>query len=141
MRLEFGQKLVRHYRCSPKMGRRVFSIVQFISLGFQQGIGSPCNFYSPIRFTKCSVHCDDFTSLGEKPQLLWLRQEFEEKYAIKFRGILGPDPDEVREISHLNRFITLDVENQEIRYEADPRHVDIIVKQAGVAAAKSVSLR
>ena len=73
-----------------------------------------------------------------KIQLLWLKGEFVKKYAIKFRGILGPDADEVTQISHLNKLITLDLDKQEIRYEADPRHVDIIVKQAGVANARSV---
>ena len=42
-----------------------------IDLGFEQGVAFPCVFWHKARSLVCSVHGDDFTTTGAKPDLDW----------------------------------------------------------------------
>jgi hypothetical protein len=53
------------------------------------------------------------------------------KFDVKMRGRLGPDVGDNKSIRILNRIVTWD--NQGIKYEADQRHAEIIVKQLGLS--------
>jgi hypothetical protein len=108
-----------------------------VSNGFIQGLGSPCLFYHPSRNIRTSVHGDDFTNLGSESQLLWLKERFLERYEIKDSGIMGPGVNDVKSARVLNRLITW--HSDHIAYEADPRHVEIIVQELGLQGAKPVS--
>ena len=44
---------------------------KMINAGFIQGMASPCVFHHPTRNIVCSVHGDDFTAAGPKPELDW----------------------------------------------------------------------
>ena len=59
------------------------------SIGFVQGVASPCIFVHPTRGIACSVHADDFTSTGEKRELNWLEQQLESRYELRKGGRLG----------------------------------------------------
>ena len=89
-----------------------------VSIGFVQGMSSPCVFHHPKRDISTVVHGDDFTSLACESDLIWFRQQqLQNKFLIKDRGILGPDKHDFKEIPLLNHVIAW--ENQGIRYEAD----------------------
>jgi hypothetical protein len=53
--------------------------------------------------------------------------------------MLGGDSGDVRDAMVFNGLIHFDVENQETTYEADPRHVQILVKELGLTDAKTVT--
>ena len=80
------------------------------------------------------MHGDDFTSSGTESELRWLVQEFEKKYITKVRGIVGPDSHDLRSMTVLNRI--LEWKSDRITIEADPRHVDMIIKGIGLVNGK-----
>ena len=57
------------------------------------------------------------------------------KYQIKTQ-LLGPGDDQLRELKILNRIVTWSVEKG-LTYEADPRHVEIVVEQLKFSEAKT----
>ena len=83
------------------------------------------------------VHGDDFTILEYVPDLDWFREKISEKYDIKFRGRLGADKQDDKEIRLLNRVIYW--EDKGMRYEPDQRHADIIIALSGSQDKKSVN--
>ena len=85
------------------------------------------------------VHGDDFTILGNDDQLDWIRTRMQERYTLKTRGRLGPEPEDDKEIRILNRILQWNQEG--IWYEPDPRHVEIILKDLGLTGtSKRLSL-
>ena len=93
-----------------------------VSLGFKQGIASPCVFWHSERRIICSVHGDDFTTAGPKSQLDWFETKLEEHYELTKGGRLGPGRDDAKEGRVLNRVIRWTSDGLE--YEADPRQVE-----------------
>ena len=63
--------------------------------------------------------------------LKWMEACLRKKYEIK-RKWLGPGEQHSREIRELNRIITC--ENEGIGYEADPRHVELLVEELGLSS-------
>ena len=61
-----------------------------VSLGFQQGLSSPCVFMHAARNLYCSVHGDDFTTTGPKVELDWLESEISQRYEITIGPRQGP---------------------------------------------------
>ena len=104
------------------------------SFGFLCSMGTPCNFYHPTRNLRCTVHGDDFVTLGPMSELKKLAQEMRSKWMIEERGIFGPPESSrsgtVQKMRHLNRILRWTAEG--IIYETDPRHVDLVVKALGV---------
>ena len=52
------------------------------------------------------MHGDDFTVLAEHDKIIWLTDYLKSKLKVKLRGILGPDPDDMKQITILNRIVT-----------------------------------
>ena len=48
-----------------------------ISMGFVQGVASPCHFHHPDKDLKTAVRGDDFVSTGSKRHLRWMKKSFE----------------------------------------------------------------
>ena len=88
----FQEAHVRYPRGRGRLTAGVIGVHE--ELGFEQGVGSPCIFVHPTRGIACSVHCDDFTSTGEKRELDRLEQQLESKYELRKGGRLGPGPDD-----------------------------------------------
>ena len=105
--------------------------------GFRRGKSSPCVFWHPITGVRCVVHGDDFTFAGEEEELRKCTEMMKAEYEVKVRGLLGPDKDDDKSITILNRCV--EWTPQGIRYEADPRHVEILVKQLDLANTKPVT--
>ena len=106
-------------------------------LGFTSGKVTPCMFWNKQRDIRINIHGDDFTVLAEEDQLDWFRREVSKKFDAIFRGRIGPDIADDKSIRILNRIITWTPEG--IRYEADQRHGEIILKQLNLElGAKAV---
>ena len=107
-----------------------------ISLGFRRGKASPCCYYHPSRDLRCVVHGDDFVLAGLPRELGWAKRAVSDSFLTKEVGTLGDGAGEVPELRILNRVVRWCSDG--LRYEADPRHVDILLKGiAGTARALS----
>ena len=86
------------------------------------------------RQVRCLVHGDDFVFTGLRSHLEWVHRELAKTVLLKRVGILGPDSSagETQEIRVLNRVLRLCPEG--IRYEADPRHAEILASMVATSA-------
>ena len=109
----------------------------FVCHGFVPGLGSPVLFVNHERGIKVSVHGDDVTSPGFPEDLLWLKEKFLERYEIKYGGTLGGDATDVQDVMILNRLVHFG--EFETTIEADPRHVQILLRELNLQDAKSVA--
>ena len=103
--------------------------------GFVTGQANPCLFSHPTRHVEVVVHGDDFTALGTDEALDWYTKVLEAAFEIKVRGRLGVGTD-MQEIKILNRVVRITAEGP--RYEADPRHVDLLAASRGLAECSPV---
>eukprot|EP00435_Cladocopium_sp_Y103_P064420 s364_g26.t1 len=109
----------------------------FVCNGFTPGLGSPVLFVHTVRDIKVSVHGDDVTSLGSPEDLQWLKERFLDRYEIKFGGMLGDGDGDVQDVMILNRLVHYN--SFETTIEADPRHVQILLKELNLQEAKEVA--
>ena len=66
-----------------------------LSLGFEVGQGSPCNFKHVQRQVSLTVHGDDFTSTGTEANLKWFEEGLAKAFEIKTK-ILGSSRYSIR---------------------------------------------
>ena len=105
--------------------------------GFNQGIATPCAFYRIGRGIRILVRGRDYVSMGQPGQSTRMGKILEQKYQIKTQ-ILGPGEEHVQEVEIQNRCPSWGANNC-IIYEADPRHVEIIVELLKFVDAKGVT--
>ena len=108
-----------------------------MAIGCSRGAASPCCFFHKDKDVAIVVHGDDFTALGEAADLEWYEKGLASFFQLKVRGRLGPEASDDKEVRILNRIVR--VVPSGLCYEADPRHVEILVKSLGVENAKSVA--
>ena len=109
-----------------------------VNNGFRQGKSSPCLFFNEQKAILTLVHGDDFMSTGSAKSLEWLEEVLKGKLEVKTE-VLGPAGESrcKEQIRFLNRVLSW--ESGGIRYEADPRHAEIIINQLGLSqTSKSV---
>ena len=106
------------------------------SMGFARGKSSPCTFFHLQRGIRCVVHGDDFTFLANESELKWCTDMMKAEYEVKVRGLLGPDKHDDKQMTILNRCI--EWRKNEIWYEADPRHAEILVRELGLKDKRPV---
>ena len=73
------------------------------------------------------VHGDDFILAGTDESLEWIQQNMHESFLMKVVGKLGRDQEVSKELRVLNRILRWTP--QGITYEADPRHVELPIKE------------
>jgi hypothetical protein len=85
----------------------------------------------------CSVHGDDFTTVGGKADLDWFEARMKEKYELTVGPRIGPGAQDAKEGSVLNRIVrwTQDA----VEYEADPRQAEKLILECGLEGANSVA--
>ena len=66
-----------------------------------------------------------------------LAEDLRKVWVIKVLATLGPEPDDDKEVSILNRVVRWC--DDCLLYEADPRHVEKLLKEAGLEKCKSVT--
>jgi hypothetical protein len=102
--------------------------------GFKRGRAAPCVFYHPERNMRGVIHGDDFTRLGYKGDLDWFKREMVKRFEIKLKARLGPEDKDDKHVGILNRVVEWDEEG--IKYEADQRHAEIIIREMGLSGSK-----
>ena len=104
------------------------------TLGFEVGDASACVFYHKAKDLRCSVHGDDFTTVGEKRHLDWFRRELEKLYELKEAARLGPGDADDKETTVLNRVVRWTAAGLE--YEADPRQGEKLLRDLKLDGAE-----
>ena len=74
--------------------------------GFRQGMASPNVFHHRDRGLYCSVHGDDFTTVGGADQLDWFEGVVSGEYVVSIEPRLGPGPEDAKEGTILNRVVS-----------------------------------
>ena len=105
-------------------------------MGFVQGRALPCCFTHTTRELKLVVHGDDFTILGNDSDPDYFEASIKKEFDVKVRGRLGSGKHDTKSIRILNRIIQW--MSVGLRIEADPRHVEILMKEMGLAEANPV---
>ena len=106
-------------------------------MGFKSGVASPCIFSHADRDLVCVVHGDDFTTLGNDDNLNWYEAELAKHFELKLRGRLGVACSGDNEIRILNRIVR--IIDRGLEYEADARHVELIVESLQLQDSKPVT--
>ena len=107
-----------------------------IGMGFTKGLSSPCTFFHKVWDIRTVVHGDDFTCLGPRAAIMAYEDQLATRFEIKRLGLIGEFDGCIREIRILNRILRLTEFG--LRYEADPRHAEMLVKALGLSCASSV---
>ena len=98
--------------------------------GLMAGESSPVVFSGFGGDVRCVVHGDDFTFLAFEDQLRRVEETMRSHYSLVVRGVLGPDLDDMKEISILGRKLVWTTGG--IVSEADPAHVKKIIEELGL---------
>ena len=106
-------------------------------LGFKQGEASPCVFWHRQRDVKALVH--GTTCVIWVSELEWLCKGLKKKFETKMT-MVGEDDDLAKEARVLNRIVRWH-SRQGITHEADPRHAEVISRDAGAEKLKTISTR
>ncbi len=118
-------------RDAPKRWE-AFLAEQLVAIGFARGRASPCCYFHAQLGVRCIVHGDDFVLSGRAGDLDVVKARMHERFLLKELGRLGGGQGELKELRVLNRVIRWTPAG--LKYEADPRHAEIIVR--GVAGAE-----
>ena len=70
-----------------------------------------------------------------------MRKVLAKKHDFRCDGMIGPDESDDSHPTILNRIVSLDKGAGTVRYEADPRHAEMIVRQLQLENAKSDTCR
>ena len=110
---------------------------QLVNIGIRQGKTSPRIFYHPDRNVRMYVRGDDYVSAGRPNQLKWMNDQLEDRYTVTTQT-LGPGRHNQQQIEALNRILAWN-NDRGMEYEADPRHIEIILKQLQLNEARAVT--
>ena len=108
-----------------------------LSMGFTRGEACPCIFSHREWEVNVTVHGDDFTAAGPKWGLDRYEAAMRSRYQLEVKARLGPDAEDDKEVTVLNRVVRWCEDC--VEYEADPRQVEILIKQLELEDAKSMS--
>ena len=109
-----------------------------LDMGFVPGKSSTVVFYNPELDIRLVVHGDDFVLSGEQIHLERFAAQLKEKYLVKIRGILGPDRNDQKVISILNRIV--EWTELGLQIEADPKHVKTMLDDLDLQNANGSSV-
>ena len=107
-----------------------------VSMGFQKGAASPCNFHHDKKSINLTCHGDDFFVAAPLESIHWLIKEMSKRYELKSQ-VLGPEEGCHKEVRILNRIVRWT--STSIEYEPDQRHAEMVVKELGLEGAKPLS--
>lgn len=99
------------------------------SHNISNGRAWPALFYDPATDARFLVHGDDFVILADEIGQKKIEKILAEKFEFRIDGSLGPEEQDGTVMTVLNRILEFDKEKGILRYEADPRHAEMIVKQ------------
>lgn len=105
-------------------------------LGFTKGASSPSAFFHTGRRVCMTVHGDDFVSEGTLSVLRWVEQKLKERVELNTE-CCGFGESLQKEVWLLNRNISWN--DWGIRLEADPRRVEIVLKDLNLDDERATS--
>ena len=74
-------------------------------MGLERSISSACVFKHPQKQLMCSVHGDDFATVGPKKSLHWFKDELTKRYGLKEAARIGGGATNDIEGRVLNRIV------------------------------------
>ena len=98
--------------------------------GYDRGKASPCLFKHAASGSMVFIHGDDFVVSGPETHLKELKKAICDKYKAKVRATLGPEITDDKSVVMLCR------KEHGVDVEADPRHVELILKEMGMEECK-----
>ena len=101
-------------------------------IGLRRGQASSCLYSEEARGISASVHGDDVTVKASREDAEWLNRKFKEMYEIKSQ-MIGEAADLDKQLQILNR--TVRWSSRGLWIEADPRHVEEVVRALGLEGA------
>ena len=104
-------------------------------MGFRRGRASLCVFVHPERQIYLTVYGDDFSARGRKPD--WYETRMQEAFELTLKGRLGYAKEDHHELCILNRVLRTCPRG--VEYEADPRHVEELIRSMELEGCNSVS--
>ena len=107
---------------------------KMIAMGFTSSTLQPSVYHHKEKDIMVVVHVDDFLASGEQDQLDRLKKDMMETFDLSGTTI-GPESNDEHEVKYLNRILRWTPENM-MSYEADPKHVQLLLKEWGLAEAK-----
>ena len=84
-------------------------------VGFERELSRGVVFYHRSRDLSLAVHSDDFTFCGLQEDLDWIRDLMRSWFKVKITGVLGGDPEDLKEISLLGRIVRWGRDSYRIR--------------------------
>ena len=106
--------------------------------GVQNGTAWPAIFFDPTTEARFMVHGDDFVIVGDEDAQNHIEQILAKKFEFRVDGALGPGAKR-NVMTVLNRLIEYDEASGVLKYEADPRHAQLIVKGLSLEGGKPVN--
>ena len=100
-----------------------------LSLSFEQGRASRCNYQHKGRDIRLTVHGDDFLVVADEEQLAWLDVKLRQQYGMKSE-VLGPEANMKQEGSNTQPHTSMGKNG--IEYQADGRHATKIMQECAV---------
>ena len=82
-------------------GRR--SAATLVTNGFEDARDNKFSFYRENRDIRVVVRGVDFVVTGKRGQFKWFEEVVRSKYPLTMRGVLRPEPEDVKEFVILNR--------------------------------------
>ena len=108
----------------------------FHHLNFVQGRHSSCVYVHQSLPMIFGVHGDDYVGVGPRSMLLRFADDLGKHLIVKNRGVLGPRPDDCKEMKLLARTIRWSDAHsgraEQLTWEPDARHVDQLCEQLGI---------
>ena len=106
-------------------------------MGFQRGRAGPCVLVHPERQIYLTVYVGDFSDRGRKPVLDWFETRMQEAFELTLKGRRGYAKEDHHELCILNRVLRTCPRG--VEYEADPRHVEEMIRSMELERCNSVS--
>ena len=105
------------------------------AIGYRGCASHPGVYYHPASGAMAVAHVDDVLAIGPKSQLQNLQSQLQKKYELKHE-ILGPDPDEAKEVEFLGRSIKWTATGLE--YQAGQKHIQTLVEDWNMQQCRAV---
>ena len=107
---------------------------KMMAMRFTSSTLQPSVYHHKEKDIMVVVHVDDFLASGEQDQLDRLKKDMMETFDLS-RTTIGPESNEEPEVKYLNRILRWTPENM-MSCEADPKHVQLLLKEWSLAEAK-----
>ena len=107
--------------------------------GIVHGTAWPAIFYHKPTDSRFLCHGDDFVVLADSKGQQFVEDVLKKKFEFRVGGSIGPDACDGTSVTVLNRIMEFDRATGKIRYEADPRRAETVVRQLNLADAKPVA--